>query len=190
MSGGIDRSETPDKDLIGGYDLLSQLAPLILEHQGDGTMSAVLVGPNDPPQKVQVGNYTLEAGYLMPMEPGPSRVQPTEYPPLAGAIFIATGPDEYFAAGNGVTVRFSPNTPGPPLAAPATIEEGAFVNGRWVPGRRLAGDDTLCSMDSGVPGLEGECVTLRWPLGGVVTAYEARASEGEGIQRFTLYRYR
>jgi hypothetical protein len=27
-------------------------------------MSAVLLGPNDPPQKVQVGNYTLEVTYL------------------------------------------------------------------------------------------------------------------------------
>ena len=47
---------------VFGYDLLSQLAPLILEHQGNGTMSAVLMGPNDPPQKIQVGNYTLDVG--------------------------------------------------------------------------------------------------------------------------------
>ena len=63
MSGGVDRLTTPDNDLIGSYDLLTQLAPLILEHQGNGTMSAVLLGPNDPPQKVQVGNYTLEATF-------------------------------------------------------------------------------------------------------------------------------
>jgi len=29
-------------------------------------MSAVLLGANDPPQKIQVGNYTLEASYLKP----------------------------------------------------------------------------------------------------------------------------
>ncbi len=49
-----------------GYDLLAQLAPLILEHQGNGTMSAVLLGPNDPPQKIQVGNYTLEVAATRP----------------------------------------------------------------------------------------------------------------------------
>ena len=136
MSGGVERSTTPDNDLIGSYDLITQLAPLIVEHQGNGTMSAVLLGPNDPPQKVQVGNYTLEAAYLVPKGsgPGPSRFHPTEPPPRAGAIFIATGPDEYFAAGNGVTVTFSPNTPGPPLAGLATVEEGTFVNGRGFPG--------------------------------------------------------
>jgi hypothetical protein len=178
MSGGVDRLETPDKDLIGSYDLLTQLAPLILEHQGNGTMSAVLLGPNDPPQKFQVGNYTLEATYLGSQRVGPSATAPE--PPLrAGAIFIATGPDEYFAAGNGMTVTFSPNTPGPPLAGLATVEEGAFVSGRWVPARRLAGDDTI----------EGDSLQLRWPLGSKVPLWAQRRS-AEGIQRFTLYRYR
>jgi len=191
MSGGIERPTTLDNDLIGSYDLIAQLTPLIVEHQGDGTMSGVLLGPDDPPQKVQVGNYTLEASYFNPMRPRPGqpRPHPPEIPSLAGAIFIATGPDEFFAAGNGVLVKFSPNTPGPPFAAPATVEEGAFVDDRWVPQRRLAGDDALCSMDSTAPGLEGECVTLRWPPGGVVGAHDARGT-GEGIQRFTLYRYR
>jgi hypothetical protein len=178
MSGGVDRLETPDKDLIGSYDLLAQLAPLILEHQGNGTMSAVLLGPNDPPQKVVVGNYTLEATFLGSRRVGPSATAP-EPPPRAGAIFIATGPDEYFAAGNGLTVTFSPNTPGPPLAGLATVEEGAFVNGHWVPRRRLAGDDTI----------EGDSLQLRWPLGSKVPLWAQRRS-AEGIQRLTLYRYR
>ena len=96
-------------------------------------------------------------------------------PPCAGAIFIATGPDEYFVAGNGVAVTFTPNTPGPPLAGLATVEEGTFVDGRWVPGRRLAGDDTI----------EGDCIQLRWPLGTKVPLWAQRWS-GEGIQRVTL----
>jgi hypothetical protein len=178
MSGGVDRLETPDTDLIGSYDLLSQLTPLILEHQGKGTMSAVLLSPNDPPQKVQVGNYTLEVTFLGSRRVGPSATSP-ETPPRAGAIFIATGPDEYFAAGNGVTVTFSPNTPGLPLAGLATVEEGNFVNGHWVPCRRLAGDDTI----------EGDCLQLRWPLGSKVPLWAQRRSN-EGIQHFTLYRYR
>ncbi len=44
--------------------------------------------------------------------------------------------------GNGARVTFSSNTPGTPLAGMGTVEEGTFVNGRWVPGRLLAGDDT------------------------------------------------
>jgi hypothetical protein len=178
MSGGVDRLTTPDTDLAGAYDLIAQLTPLIVEHQGNGTMSAVMLGPDDPPQKVQVGNYTLEAKFYGARRVGPGGTQ-AETPPRAGAIFIATGPDEYYVAGNGVTVTFTPNTPGPPLAGLATVEEGAFVDGRWVPGRQMAGDDTI----------EGDCIQLRWPLGTKVPLWAQRWS-GEGIQRVTLYRYK
>ena len=164
---GFDRSLTPDSDQIAGYGLIAQLAPLIAEHQGTATMSAVLLGPKDPPQKIQVGDYTLEVAFLAPrVEPPPPGT-----PLLSSAIFIATGPDEYYVAGNDVSVTFSPNTPGPPLAGLATVEEGTFVNGRWVAGRRLAGDDAG----------QGDYLDLRKRLAG---------DPDRGIQRVTLYRYR
>jgi len=163
----------PDNDLIGSFDLIAQLAPLIAEHQGKGTMSAVLLrGPNDPPQKIHLGNYTLEVGfYSQPKMFGVP--PPPDPPPPAAAIFIETGPDEYFTAGSGVTVKVSPNTPGPPLAGFATVEEGTFVNGRWVPGRRLNGDDSD----------EGNFLML--DRSGCCWAPGTKS-----IQRFTLYRYR
>jgi ABC-type transporter Mla MlaB component len=157
---GIDRSKIPDEDLIGSYDLIRQLTPLILEHQGNGTMSAVLLAPNDPPQKVRVGNHTLEARYLRPRD-APESQQPLH---LTSAIFISTGPDEYYVAGKGVSIIFSPNTPGPELDGLGTVEEGVLVGGHWTPGRRLAGDDTG----------QGASVDLHH----------------KGIQRVTLYRYR
>jgi hypothetical protein len=171
-SSGIDGPMSPDSDLMSSYDLIAQLAPLIAEHQGKGTMSAVLLrGPNDPPQKIPVGNYTLEVAFLgprvIPWEPPPPGTQPP-----SAAIFIAAGPDEYYVAGNGVRVTFSPNTPGPPLAGLATIEEGTFVNGRWVSGRRLAGDDTG----------QGDYLDLR--------NQRLAGDPDRGIQRVTLYRYR
>jgi len=178
MAGGIDRRLTPDYDLMSGYDLIAHLAPLIVQHQGNGTMSAVLLEPKDPPQKIQLGNYTLEVAFLRPLGARPGAAPPAP-PTLAGAIFIATGPDEYIAAGFGVSIAFSPNTPGPPLVGMETVEEGTFVNGRWVPGRRLAGDDTI----------EGDCLELKWPPQGVAPVPQSRTHK-EGIQRFTLYRYR
>ena len=164
---GFDRSLTPDDDQITGYGLIAQLAPLIAEHQGKGTMSAVLLGPNDPPRKIQVGDYTLEVAFLAPrVEPPPQGT-----PLLSGAIFIAAGPQEFYAAGNDVSVTFAPNTPGPPFAGLATVEEGTFVNGRWVAGRRLAGDDAG----------QGDYLDLRKRLAG---------DPFPGILRVTLYRYR
>jgi len=179
---GIERPTTPDIELTSSYDVIAQLAPLILEHQGNGTMSAVVLGPNDPPQKVQVGNYTLEAAFVRPRAL-PGSPPPPEPFPNSAAVFIATGPDEFYAAGNGVTVTFTPNTPGPPLAGLATVEEGTFVNGRWVPGRRLAGDDAGQGENLVLPRLHVPESALGWTgaLAGPST---------KGIQRVTLYRYR
>jgi hypothetical protein len=169
-----------------GYDLLSQLSPLILEHQGNGTMTAILPGATDAPTKIQLGNYLLEVAATRPRGGPPAPAPGQAQAPAAGrgqaqgqaqapaagrgqaqgqaqapaagrgqaqgqaqtpapvAMFISTGPDEFYAIGRGVTVYFypAPNTPGLPLAGLGTVEEGSFVNGRWVPGRWLAGDDT------------------------------------------------
>jgi hypothetical protein len=136
-------------------------------------MSAVLVGQKDPPKKVQVGNYTFEVSFMTPRGlPGTPALQP---PFSSGvALFINTGPDEYYAAGNSASVTFAPNSPGPEHAGLGTVEEGTFVNGRWIPSRQLAGDETG----------QGQQLSLRSsPADRIPDRYA-------GIQRFTLYRYR
>jgi hypothetical protein len=168
---GIDRYAQSDNDQTDNYDLLTQLAPLMAEHQGKGTMSAVLLrSPDDPPQRIQLGNYTLEVAFLNPQK---TLNEPPPQGPVA-AIFIAAGPDEYFAAGSGVTIAFSPNTPGPPHVGLATVEEGTFVNGRWVPGRVMAGDDDD----------EGQYVLLNRPSGCCSPSTSTKM-----ILHITLYRY-
>jgi len=169
---GVERAATPDSEMVRGFELIAQLAPLIAKHQGNGTMSAVLLGAEDPPKKVQVGNYTLEVARMRPrVVPGAPPAPPQGF---AAAIFIATGPDEYYAAGTDVSVTFSPNTPGPEHAGIGTVEEGTFVDGRWIPSRQIAGDETG----------EGQNLSLRsHPVDRIPDRYV-------GIQRFTLYRYR
>ena len=166
---GVERpAATPDPVLTDVYRLIAQLAPLIAKHQGDGSMSAVLLDPKGPPQKVRVGNYTLEVAPL-----GSGRgVPPSEN--FAAAMIIATGPDEYYAAGTGVSVKFSPNGPGPESAGIGTVEEGWFENGRWLPSRQLAGDETG----------QGQNLSLR------SHPADRNPDRFAGIQRFTLYRYR
>ena len=86
------------------------MAPLILEHQGNGTMAAVMMKQGDPPQKIVLGDYTLQVTfwpirYTMPLQmPGEP---PPGTPPPTAAIFIATGTNEFFAVGSGVKVTFS-----------------------------------------------------------------------------------
>jgi hypothetical protein len=168
---GVERAPDPDTEMVRGFDLIAQLAPLIAKHQGNGTMSAVLLAADDPPKKVQVGNYTMEVARMRPrVAPGAPSPPP---PGFAAAIFIATGPDEYYAAGTEVAVTFSPTT-GPEHAGIGTVEEGTFIDGRWMPSRQIAGDETG----------EGQNLSLRsHPIDRIPDRYV-------GIQRFTLYRYR
>jgi len=155
---GID-GITADSDLARSYDDLSQLAPLILENQPKGRVAGVLLEELTPSQRIRLGDYTLNVTRS-------GRAQAPGAPAPHG-IFVMTGPDEFYMAGSGLNITFSPYTPGPPIAGLATVEEGGFVDGRWVPGRRLAGDDTGQGNNISLPG-----------------------GRGPGILRVTLYRYR
>ncbi|HKV42935.1 MAG TPA: DUF5597 domain-containing protein [Blastocatellia bacterium] len=126
------------KELARSYDTLSELAPLILENQPRGRVAGVMLEDLTPSQKVRLGNYTLNVLARRPA-PAPSQTSPAEPP---HGIFVATGPDEFYMAGSGLTLTFTPNSPGPPIVGLATVEEGRFSDGRWLPGRTLAGDDT------------------------------------------------
>jgi hypothetical protein len=176
------RLELADLPLARSYDIIRQLSPLILENQGKGTMAGVVAIADEPPQKIPLGNYILTVSYArsgrdpMPLPKGAAAPPPAPPPAptrlaeRAGALFIALGPDEYLAASSGpVSIRFSPNTPGPPIVGIGSIEEGTFVDGRWIPGRRLNGDES--SSDNAVR------------LGGGVIP-------NGRIQRIKLYRYR
>jgi len=138
---GIERPARPDPHLVSAYDVIAQLAPMISAHQGDGSMRAVLIGANDKPQIFRLGDYTLAASYLMPRVQPPAP-QPQPPFPNAAALIIQTGPAEFFAAGTGVSLRFLPMAAEPANVGLATVEEGVFQDGKWVPGRLLAGDDT------------------------------------------------
>jgi hypothetical protein len=166
--------------LTQSYAMLTQLAPVILANQGTGKMAGIVVGTGEAPQKIALGNYVLECSYLPRFrEPGtpapapaaaPARLEPGEPLPRTGAILIALGPDEYLVAASGpLRVEFSPNTPGEPIAGILSIEEGTYADGRWVPGRRLNGDENGGGKD------------LR--LGG-------DSSRNGLVQRIKLYRYR
>ena len=141
------------------YEIISELAPLILQNMGRGTMAGVLIGDEDSPQTIALGNYKLEVSrprFRRPVPPptptpagttaaapaAPVLPGPPVSPERSSALIISMGPDEYLVAGSGgVSITFSPNSPGPPMAGIAYVEEGTFTNGQWVAGRRLNGDE-------------------------------------------------
>jgi hypothetical protein len=148
--GGVGGDVGPSAELAATYGMLNNLSPLILAHQGDNTMTAVRMKDGDPHMKVKLGNYTLELTYTGRIDfipPGPKDQpippQPQGQPSLeAAAVFIATGPDEFYIGGGGMRVDFTPNTPGLPNVGLGDVEEGKFVDGQWQVNRVRSGDDT------------------------------------------------
>lgn len=125
----------PDSELARAYNVLSQLAPLILENQGKGTIAGAIVDFNNPVQQVRLGNFRLnvklDAGWGKPLASDM----------LAGSIIVSIGPDEYIIAGKSQVITFEPNTAGDPIVGIASIQRGHFVKGRWVMDLWLNGDE-------------------------------------------------
>jgi len=132
-------SSAPRPDFGRCYDVLSQLAPVILQNQGKGTMAGVLLDETNQTQKIHLGNFTLNVSHDYTWA-GSRDPHPGPWPRFGGLI-ISTGPDEYLMAGSGLIVTFTSDSPADPIAGIASIEEGQFDNGRWVAGRRLNGDE-------------------------------------------------
>ena len=142
---GIDRGNDigADSVLSRAYDVLSQLAPLILENQLKGQVAGVMLEELTRTQRIRLGNYTLNITPNSGRRPLPPEATyaPDAVVRVPHAIFIAVKHDEFYMAGSGVTITFDTNSPGF-RAGLGTVEEGEFVNGVWHKGRTLGGDDT------------------------------------------------
>lgn len=138
----IESAEGNASTLLGaGYDLVEQLTPLIVEHQGKGEMAGLLAEGTEPqrvPQRVRLNGYALNVTYERPSSAPPAQANDTP----SGGLVIATGPDEFIIAGTGLVVVFEADSPGAPLVGILSAQEGKFVDGQWTPGRWLNGDQT------------------------------------------------
>ena len=120
--------------LTRSYTLLSGMAPLLAVATPKQRAGALLDKPH-PTTKLTVGGneLTVSHDYTFPWA-APARNDPTW--PRGGGLVLAVGPDEYVIAGNGIIVTFPPGT------GIERVDEGRYDNGKWMPIRRLNGDET------------------------------------------------
>jgi hypothetical protein len=164
--------------LAKGYDVLGQLAPLILKHQGTGSIGAVSLNPGQLNQSIAVGNYLVTVSRVKDRRSGAVASTAADAAPTF-AIAIATGPDDYVIAASNAEITFSPNIPGPPIAGLAQVQAGHFVDGAWVAGRWLNGDDVLLNYKLAEAAATNQSGSgLRF------------ATDGPTIQSVKLYRYK
>jgi hypothetical protein len=57
-------------------------------------------------------------------------------------LIMRTGPAEFIGAGRGFRVSFSTRSLDGSHVGLAFVDDGRFQDGKWIPGRRLNGDET------------------------------------------------
>jgi hypothetical protein len=156
-------SEHPDNTAMGYmYTNLSRLAPMILENQRTGGITAALIeGEAQRSVRLTIGDYTASITRAGGAAGAGTRI---------GAMFIQTGPNEFLVVGSGdAQITFSTDKPGLPIVGIESIDEEFFENGAWVARRRLNGDESS----------QGQALRL----------YSSDLAQGK-IYRLRLYRYR
>jgi hypothetical protein len=132
----IERHIQADDELSQSYKMISQLMRLIGENQGQNSMDAVLLTKDNPAENIEFGEQIFHTD--LRFDPNNLHSRSAD---LGAALFIMTAPDEFYIAGTVMSITFSQKNK-ELKSGLATVEEGTFINGKWVPGRRLAGDDT------------------------------------------------
>jgi beta-galactosidase GanA len=137
---GIDSFVEQQRDLLTdmnndvgkSYSVLTKLAPIILQHEGKGEMAGFLLDKEHPQTTVEMKEYRLNV----------SLDQIFETEAKAGyGLLIALGRDEFLGAGSGFRVSVSLKDARSTRLGIASIDEGTFSDGVWIPGRRLNGDE-------------------------------------------------
>ncbi len=114
--------------------------------QPEGTQPAGTQPVTQPPAKQPPATppRVAQPAPATPTTPAQTAAPPSATPQnlFPGAMVIATGPDEFVFVGAGLNVKFTSATPGRSAVSLASFDESIYFNGRWVPGRRLNGDET------------------------------------------------
>jgi len=130
--------------LSQAYEVLGQLAPKILESRGrarlagfrptileDGTVI-------DTPAKSTLGGFEFTVSFMDPWTPKDQQTIANH-----GGLVIYAGGEDFWIAGQGITITFKGTNAGAPLVGIDIAEEGTFgADGKWLGGRRLNGDQT------------------------------------------------
>jgi Domain of unknown function (DUF5597)/Beta-galactosidase len=136
-----------DDPLASAYRMLEGMMPLVTRAQAEGRIAGVLLD-GETPESLTLGGYKLTvtaARQRRPQQAGPAPA----FDNRPYGIVISEGPDSFLLAGAGFSVAFSPDSPGPAVGAVGSIDEGRFEAGRWIPGRRLNGDEFHPSLPPG-----------------------------------------
>ena len=135
----IESSAHPELEPIGkSYDIISQLSPEILKYRGTGKMEGVLLDTSNKKQEIILGNYKLTVSHDYTLGWSPESKNPDW--PASGGIIIQEDSNAFIIAGTGIVITFSLNHADNISTGILEANEGKYINGEWVAGRRMNGD--------------------------------------------------
>jgi beta-galactosidase GanA len=130
--------------LSQSYSVFKQLAPLLLENRGRARMAGfrALIHEDgsvvDTPVKATLAGFEFTVTFIDPWTPRDQQTIANH-----GGLVIHAGGEDFWFAGQGITITFKGAGDGPPLVGIDVAEEGSFDGqGQWRAGRRLNGDQT------------------------------------------------
>ena len=138
-----------DNQVTRAYRLLGQIAPLIIENKGKGTMDGFLLDSAKHTVRITLGNYvfTIKHEYSWAYATKAEGATPRN-----GGLIIMLNPDEFLIAGSGVIVTFETVAKEGSVAGIGSLDEVELVNGKWVTGRRMNGDQNHQGRHMHLPG--------------------------------------
>jgi beta-galactosidase GanA len=128
----IDAFAEGTTELGASYSAVASLAPILLEQQAKGNVHGFNLTKEHPSVEFSMNGYAVRVSL--------DEIFGNHSESGAGLI-IATGQNEFLGVGKGFRVLISPRSPSPFKLGIASIDEGSFVNGEWIPLRRLNGDE-------------------------------------------------
>ena len=180
---GIDDIRPEDDPITKTFEVLSQVKELILEHRGKESMTGFYIDTSESSATFEMGGYSIKAdlaGFSIAAVAGFTSTEKAAT--MAGGIVINIGPNEFIAIGKDYRLSFTPTSPDPnkQLIDIEYMDEGTFVNGKWLTTRRLNGDEGTGGGDYGFGFSTNKAGTLKFPK---------NADGRYTIIRFKMYRY-
>jgi hypothetical protein len=150
------------------YDILDDMLPQLAGWQAEGKMDGVLLVEGEENQVISMGGYKITISKPRERRPAPeaanvqpplglggvtmsSRAMPDDTRPFG--LVINSAPDEFLFVGSNFVPSFTADPQESGKVAIGWIDEGKYVNGNWIPGRRLNGDEGRPSLGSGSIGM-------------------------------------
>jgi len=131
---GIDHiKDAANSGFSKSYDVLRQIAPLILEKQAGKQIIGFVLDEKNPVVNCEMNGYKLEIS-LDELFGNKAT--------LGYGLVMADGDHKFVGAGSGFRIKFFPLANDTKTAiGVGNIDEGIYKDGVWIPGRRLNGDE-------------------------------------------------